>query len=650
MTNPDPEDIFHSYIQSDAPLRATIFPAFLNALKHLVAVSRTADAGHWAKRAISVDLDYSSHLSLRRFARMNLATGKDKLRVAVLGGPTTAQLSWLLDNFLAAHGIESEIWEGEYGLFRQSILTPDPDLDAFAPHLLFIATNMLDVSVRPELEMAEEVLAHQINLEFEQWQHLWHTANARWGCQIIQNLFDIPPWHPLGHFGRRCRTSEPNVLERLNRLMAEQAPDYVALHDQQAVAFEAGGAQIWFDPRYYHEAKMPCSPECLVPYAHSVAALIAALKGKSKKVAVLDLDNTLWGGVIGDDGLGGIVVGQGSAVGESYLAFQRYLKALSRRGILLAVCSKNEAINAREPFLKIPDMVLKLDDFVAFVANWNNKADNLRRIAEELNLGLDSFIFIDDNPAERALVRRYLPEVATPDMPADPAEYIAAVARHRYFEMAALTTEDLQRSDYYIRNRQRRELESAHTDVEAFLASLEMTARVEPIYNVNLERSVQLINKSNQFNLTTRRYTLAEISQRLASPAWVTLTISLQDKFGDNGLISVILAEIRDKTLAIDTWVMSCRVLQRGVEYLAANELAMAALRCGCCRLTGMFIPTAKNGMVADHYARLGFEKTDEDPVGTTRWVRHLAQEPVLFPTHIQTVRSDITTNYGNGG
>jgi len=632
--------VLDSYIQADASARAKLFREFIAHLKALLASHRAEEAAQWARRAISVNLDYASHLSLRKVLSKAPLSGQEPIRVAVLGGPTTTQLSWILQNFLQAQGFSPRVFEGEYGLFRQSILAPNPELDTFAPQVVFLATHAEDVGGEQAPNASAEEIHHGLHREYEQWRHLWQSANSRWGCQIIQNLFDLPRWPVLGHFSRRHQASESNFFLGLNALMTREAPAYVLFHDQPSLVGLAG-ASAWYDPRYYHEAKLPCSPDCLVMYAHSVAALVGALKGRSRKVVVLDLDNTLWGGVVGDDGVGGLVIGQGSAVGESFVAFQRYLKALTRRGVLLAVCSKNEVSNAMEPFLKIPEMVLKPDDFAAFYANWENKANNLHRIAEDLNLGIDSFVFVDDNPTERALVRQFLPGVAVPDMPEDPAEYIGALAKHRYFEMAELTAEDFKRADFYAVDRQRRQWESQHADVEHFLASLEMVARVEPIHAVNVERSTQLINKSNQFNLTTRRYTLAEIRQKSSSPDWITLTVSLADKFGDNGLISVILAKLEESELVVDTWMMSCRVLQRGVEYAALHELAQMARARGCRRLVGLYIPTSKNGMVAQHYARMGFDKAEQDQAGASRWIKPLlpALDPCTAP--IRIIRPD---------
>ena len=639
MSNKESGDVLEAYFRSDASQREPMFRAFVASLKALVTDGQADVAAEWARRAVSVDLDYSSHMSLRKIIQQSPVQGKESLRIAVLGGPTTTQLVWLLQNFLQAGGVAAEVFEGEYGLFRQSILMPDPGLDVFRPHIVFLAANARDLPETIFRTVQRAELDRQADEEAEQWRQLWRLANERWGCQIIQNLFDIAPGGVLGHYAQRVAGSRECFVAHVNRALMDDAPGYVLFHDQQMLALEMGARQ-WFDPRYYLEAKMPCGPECLPVYAHSVASVILAAKGKSKKVLVLDLDNTLWGGVVGDDGIGGIRVGQGSAEGESYLAFQKYAKSLSQRGVLLAVCSKNDEGNAQEPFEKLPEMSLKLGDFSSFVANWNNKADNLRAIAAELNLGLDSFVFVDDNPAERALVRQFLPQVAVPDMPADAADYVQAVARHRYFEPAALTDEDLKRSEYYLQDRQRRQLATAHTDINAFLQSLEMEARIEPINSANIERSTQLVNKSNQFNLTTRRYTLAEIKEKVESEDWLTLTISLRDKMGDNGLISVLLAEQSDQDLVIDTWVMSCRVLQRGVEALALEILLKEACRRGCARVLGCYIPTAKNHMVAGHYAALGFELSGGTEGSTTYWTRAVIENPASARHHIRVIQA----------
>jgi len=355
---------------------------------------------------------------------------------------------------------------------------------------------------------------------------------------------------------------------------------------------------------------------------------------------VLDLDNTVWGGVIGDVGIEGIQVGQGSGEGEAFLSFQRYAKGLKERGILLAVCSKNDEAVARQPFERHDDMILRLDDFACFVANWQNKADNIRSIAEQLELGVDSFVFVDDNPAERAIVRRFVPAVAVPALPEDPAGYVRAVARHRFFEAVSWTAEDASRADYYVQNAKRNQLKLQAQDLRSFLASLDMRATIRPVTAVNIQRVTQLVNKSNQFNLTTRRRTIAEIEALQEDPTWRTITISLTDKLGDNGLISVIFARKTDDVFDIDTWLMSCRVLQRGVEQIALGELVRAGRELGCTRIRGTYVPTPRNSMVKDHYSSLGFSADGADGE-TTYWSLVVEEERVPEPVPIEVTLAD---------
>jgi len=612
------QELLQSYLQVDAPARRPRFAEFIGALKDVSLREGSHAAGTWAARAVSPLLDYSSLMKLRRFLPGNSpgsASGR-VLRLAILGGPTTIQLRQLLELFLAGEGIAAEIYEAEYGLFRQEILTPRSGLDRFAPEIVFLATGARDVTRLPPPDADAAAVEQFANTELADWVQLWETAKSRWHATLIQNNFDPPPDRVFGHYTLRHPAARENYLTRLNSMLAEAAPGYVVLHDLHGLAAEAG-AGTWFDPRFYHEFKMPCGAECLPGYAHSVISLLRSISGRSKKVLALDLDNTLWGGVVGDVGPGGIKFGQGSGEGEAFLAFQRYAKELSQRGIVLAVCSKNDPEKAREPFEKRTDMVLRMSDISAFVANWNNKADNLRVIADRLELGLDSIVFVDDNPAERALVRRFVPQVAVPDLPEDSSGYIAALARHRYFETTTFTREDSARARYYFDNSRRKELAAGAPDLEAFLASLRMKMKVEPINDLNIDRSTQLINKSNQFNLTTRRYTLAEVRGLIESPEWRTLTFSLRDQLGDNGLISVILLRKQGDALAIDTWIMSCRVLQRGVEQFARNELVDLCRAEGCVRLLGTYLPTAKNSLVVDHYAKLGFSPAGSDGAAT---------------------------------
>jgi FkbH-like protein len=629
-------ETLQSYLQLDAPRRKSSFAQFHGTLKKLHKSGEADSATRWAARAVSPLLDYSSLMALGRFVSAGSGGAQPKAakRFAILGGPTTLQLRQLIEVFLAGEGIAVEVYEADYGLFRQEILSDGSGLDEFGPEIIFLATDARDVRNFPPIGANESTVARLADAEINAWEQLWERARSRWNASLIQNNFALPPHSIFGHFASRHPASREHYLARLNHLLAENAPGSVILHDLNSLAAEAG-ASSWFDSRFYYEFKMPCGPDCLPTYAYSVTVLLRAHLGRSKKVLALDLDNTLWGGVVGDLGAGGIKLGQGSGEGEAFLAFQQFAKDLAQRGIILAVCSKNDADKAREPFEKRADMVLRLSDISAFVANWENKADNLRTIANRLALNLDSFVFVDDNPAERALVRRFVPEVAVPDLPEDPAGYIAAVSRHRYFELTSFTQEDRSRSQFYAENARRDALKSEATDLATFLRSLAMNMLVEPVTELNIERATQLINKSNQFNLTTRRYSLAEIRETSKSPEWRTRTFSLRDQLGDNGLISVILLSRRGNDLVIDTWVMSCRVLQRGVEQFIRNELVDLCRAENCDHLIGSFIPTAKNGMVGDLYGRLGFSQSGSDGE-TTLWQLSVGNGVAPLPHFIQ--------------
>ena len=407
------------------------------------------------------------------------------------------------------------------------------------------------------------------------------------------------------------------------------------------------GRWLWDDTRFFHHAKLPCDPEFLVDYAHSVASLVGAQLGLAKKCLVLDLDNTLWGGVIGDDGLDGIRLGQGTPEGEAFVEFQAYAKSLRDRGILLAVCSKNNEATALEVFDRHTEMVLRRGDISCFVANWDDKATNLRRIAKALNIGIDSLVFADDNPAERAIVRQLAPEVAVPELSDDVTTYVRTLEQHRYFQVLSVAAEDLKRTEFYQADALRRDVQAAAGgDLDTFLRSLEMVAQIGPVTPMSLERSAQLIQRSNQFNLTTRRRSVAELTALLPDGDWITRTISLADRFGDNGLISVIIARVDGEALDIDTWLMSCRVLRRGVEPFVLNDLARVAQGRGLKKIRGAYVPTPKNQLVRDHYAGLGFAPAGQTAAdGTTLWELSLGDGWSLRPHFIKELNHGQKTN-----
>ncbi len=542
--------------------RRETFQGLLISLKDAVNAGNFEEATATLRRAVLPSLDFTSAQSLCRvYGRLHghLTPPSQETRLALLGSFTMEQLTPLIELFLFAAGMGAEIHQPEYGVFRQEILNPASRLYDFKPKIIFLATNWRDLAHLPNLADDRNRVEELIRSELEDFSTMWHTAHDRLACQIIQNNFDQPPWRVLSNHERRHPAGLGAFISRVNLAFMESAPTFVTIHDLDHLAASAG-RWTWSDERFYHHAKMPCAPECLVDYAHSVASIVSTHSGMGKKCLVLDLDNTLWGGVIGDDGLGGIRIGQGDAESEAFHAFQRYVKGLRLRGVILAVCSKNEDHIAREVFEKHPEMVLRLEDISSFVANWSDKASNLRLIAQQLNIGLNSLVLVDDNPAERALVRQLVPEVAVPELPPDPAGYIHALERHRYFQVISIGTEDLHRTDYYRTNAIREQAQSSADSIEEFLKSLQMTARVRSIDATTLERSCQLIARSNQFNLTTRRHSAAEVLAMTHDRDWITLAVSLADRFGDNGLISVVLAKVCGDALEIDTWLAPFKV------------------------------------------------------------------------------------------
>jgi FkbH-like protein len=425
----------------------------------------------------------------------------------------------------------------------------------------------------------------------------------------------------FGSLDRALPGTLRSLIDWINRELAEFVSGSGDVLLDVAGLAETVGLSDWHDPQLWNMAKFAFSDQLIPLYADHVARTLAAIRGKSRKVLILDLDNTVWGGVIGDDGLDGIKIAQGDATGEAHLAVQRMALDLRQRGIVLAVCSKNTDEVAREPFEKHPEMLLKLDHIAVFNANWNDKATNIQAIVEELSLGLDAMVFLDDNPAERGLVRKLLPQVAVPELPEDAAGYARTLAAAGYFEAVAFAGEDLKRADFYQDNARRATLQQQVGGVDAYLASLDMTITFQPFDATGRARIVQLINKSNQYNLTTRRYTDPEVIAAENDPTVFTLQVRLADIFGDNGMISVIICRPADAGVwEIDTWLMSCRVLGRKVEHMVLREILEHARLAGIHKLVGTYKPTDRNKLVVDHYARLGFTKLIEEDSGLTRW------------------------------
>jgi FkbH-like protein len=541
-------------------------------------------------------------------------------RVAILGGSTTAEVKNMLELFLLGHGVQPSFYESGYNRFSEDVLFENPDLKNFKPDIVFIHTNWRNVSGFPEwMEPAGEVES-RLRREMDRFESIWTKIHADLGAVIIQNNFDLPHLRPLGNLEASESFCRVNFLQRLNAEFANYARNHSRFLINDIFYLSAQlGLNEWFAPSYWYNFHMALSPTATVALARNVAGIIKSVYGKSKKCLVLDLDNTLWGGVIGDDGVQNLILGRDHPVGESFVDFQRYVKDLQRRGVLLAICSKNDTENAKEGFSH-PDSILKLEDFSVFRANWNPKPGNLREIAAELNIGLDSLVFVDDNPAERALVADQLPEVAVPDVGSDVSRFAEILERERYFELERLVSDDLNRAAYYTANAQRSNSQAGFRNYGEFLASLEMTAEIAPFSSVYLERITQLINKTNQFNLTTKRYTSAEVESFARDPGCITLYGRLADKFGDNGLVSVLVGRTHEGTVELDPWLMSCRVLNREMELAMFDALVEECQARGIQKIVGIYIPSKKNGMVAGHYEALGFTFREETAEGRRLW------------------------------
>jgi len=559
-----------------------------------------------------------------------------KLRLAILGGYSLYPLHDLIEHLCEVENAPVELWQGDYDNYISEIMDEGGELYAFAPQAVFLLPAERRCAYTGKLTDPRELAEAEARRVVESVLALARKVNDRTGAEIITTNFRPPPWHDLGAFRSRTLASEWSFRQWVNLELGLAAPPYLHVCDWAFLANRMGGLAAR-DERSWFESKQPCSPALMVELAREAAHLLLALKRAPKRVLVLDLDNTLWGGVVADDGLEGIELGDTSPRGEAFKAFQKYIVSLKQRGVLLAVCSKNDFAKAAEPFEKHPDMVLKLEDIVSFKANWEPKSENIRAMAPELNLGLDSFVFVDDNPAEIEIVRQFVPEVTTILLGPDPSDYVAQLADCRLFEPRSITSEDAERTGQYRAEAQRQALEAAVTDMASYWESLQMEAVISEFTPVDVPRLSQLINKSNQFNLTTRRRSEAEVLAVMKDPACVAYSMRLRDRFGDHGLISIVIGRQAGATMQLDTWLMSCRVLKRQVEEEVLNEIARLARGRGCTRLAGVYLPTPKNEMVRDFYGRMGFTLTSETE--TKREFELSLDQFQPIPTKIKIVR-----------
>ncbi len=570
-------------------------------------------------------------LAKKKKLRRELLTGGysgsfiDK-KIAILGGSTTSDIKLILELFLLNYGIRPTFYESEYNQYYQDAMFPNPALEAFAPDVIYIHTSNRNVTAWPQVADSAETVDELIRNETEKFSGMWDRLASVYHCPIIQNNFEMPLFRLMGNRDAYDIHGAGNFLTRLNMAFYEYARTHENFYICDINYISADyGLKEWSKPFYWHMYKYALNVSAIPYLSFNVANIIKSIFGRNKKGFVLDLDNTLWGGVIGDDGVENIVLGPEESEAQAYSEFQRYIKAHQQLGVLLNIDSKNDYENAIAG-IKHGDSAFTEDDFICIKANWDPKDRNFTAIASELNLLPESLVFIDDNPAERHIVTEQLKGVQAPAI-GEVTEYIQNIDRSGFFEVTTLSKDDLKRNEMYRENVQRARLEASFADYTEYLLSLDMTAVIKPFEPVYMARIAQLSNKSNQFNLTTRRYTQAEIEQTAADPDYITLYGKLTDRFGDNGVVSVVIGHVLGEQCHVDLWIMSCRVLKRDMEYAMMDALVKHCQFRGVKKIVGHYYPTAKNGMVREFYALQGFTKVSEDEQGNTDWEYELTGE-----------------------
>lgn len=543
-------------------------------------------------------------------------------KIAILGGCTTNNIKLVLELFLLNYGIRAEFYESEYNQYYEDGMFPNLELEAFKPDIIYICTCNRNIENYPSMGDRQEDVNEKIEATFQKFMGLWNNLFEVYHCPIIQNNFEYPFFRLMGNKDASDYHGRVNYVTMLNCKFYA----YAQTHDDFYICdinylSASYGLDRWSDPYYWHMYKYATAVPAIPYLSFNIANIIKSIYGKNKKAFNVDLDNTLWGGIIGDDGAENIEIGQETSIAQTYSEFQSYLKLHKQLGVLLTVNSKNDSENARKG-LNRPDSVLHPDDFVVIKANWEPKSSNLLSTASEMNLLPESYVFVDDNPAERAIIAEQLEGVAIPEM--DKVEYyIQAIDKAGYFEVTSLSQDDLKRTEMYEENAKRIKEQATFANYEDYLKSLSMKGEIQDFTPMYMARIAQLTNKSNQFNLTTRRYSQSEIEGVSKDKNYITLYGKLGDKFGDNGVVSTVIGRIDGRLkdeLHVELWLMSCRVLKREMEYAMMDELVDKAKAHGIKKIVGYYYPTEKNGMVKDFYLIQGFTKVSEDADGNTIW------------------------------
>lgn len=568
-----------------------------------------------------LDYPFDSQLIMKKkkgLKRELLSTAGNFLNknVAILGGSTTKDITEMLELFLLKNDIKPTFYESEFGQYWEDAVFDNSSLEVFSPDLFYIHTSNRNINYYPSPLSSQKEIDQSLLNEFKRFEKMWDSLRRKYGCLIIQNNFELPFFRILGNLDSVDFRGRTNYILKLNSMFAKYAEHNSDLIINDINYLSASfGLQKWSAPQDWYLYKYSLAISAIPMLSFSVANLIKAAYGKNKKALILDLDNTLWGGVIGDDGPEGIELGEESSLGQAYREFQSYIKMHKDIGILLAINSKNDLENAVSG-LTHPDGLLRPEDFLVIKANWNNKDTNIREIAHELNLGADSFVFIDDNAAERDIVKKSSQGVAAPEI-GSVESYIATIDKAGYFEVIELSDEDVKRNQMYKVNIERETVQKEFLDYDEYLLSLEMTADIKTFEPMYVSRIAQLTNKTNQFNLTTKRFSQSEIELIMADDLSIKISGRLSDKFGDHGVTSLVIAAIEDNVMNIELWLMSCRVLKRNLEFAMMDILVEEALRKEIKTIKGYYIKTPKNKMVKEFYGSLGFKLVEQDGENT---------------------------------
>ncbi len=545
-----------------------------------------------------------------------LKSGLLEKKIAILGGSTTSEIKNMLEIFLLNYGIKPTFYESEYNKFYEDAVFGNEELNNFNPDIIYIHTTNRNIIQYPTMYDSEKEIEEKLKFEYEKYKKIWDTLFSKWNVTIIQNNFEYLYYRLLGNKDASDVHGKINFITRLNQKFYEYASNNknFFINDINYIS-SCYGLDKWANQFYWHMYKYAMEVPAIPYLSFNIANIIKSIYGKNKKAFVLDLDNTLWGGIVGDDGVENLAIGPEVPSGQVYTEFQNYLKEHKSLGVILNVNSKNEYENAIAG-LNHPAGTLKPEDFIIIKANWNPKNVNIKEIAEELNLGADSFVFVDDNPAERQICRDYVEGLSTPEI--DVAEnYIRIIDKNGYFETTNFSDEDLKKNELYKDNAKRSQMMATFDNYEDYLISLKMKAEITSFKPIYLERISQLSNKSNQFNLTTKRYSLADIEAVNNDDNYIKLYGKLEDIFGDNGVITVVIGNIKNTNeLHIDLWIMSCRVLKRNMEFAMLDALVKEAKKRNIKTIYGYYYPTMKNKMVNNFYDLQGFEEISCDQAG----------------------------------